>query len=69
MAMSQNEERLPTGEEKLAEILRTYRPLRLEDTMGPPPEPGDGDDLEDFLAFLEEQRRQPGRYPGGEEQP
>ena len=67
MAIAENQERLPTSEEKLAGILRAHRPLGFEDTVGPPPEPGDAEDLESFLAFLAEQRREPGRYPGDQD--
>lgn len=60
MAKYERPERLPTAGEKLAEILRTHRPLRYEDTMGPPPEPGDTEDLEAFRGTLETQHQRPG---------
>ena len=58
-------ERVPTRDELLAELRRQARPRSFEEMLGPKPQPGDADDdLEGFLALLEEQRRQPARFLG-----
>jgi hypothetical protein len=69
MAVTERTELLPTADEKLGKILQIHRPLRFEETVGPQPGPGDAEDLEHFLAFLQEQRRGMARFPGDEEQP
>jgi hypothetical protein len=56
-------------EEMLAEIRRLARARRFEEMLGPEPDPGDADELRDFLTFLEEQRRQHQQYPGDAREP
>lgn len=46
----------PTREEILTEIRRLHRPRKFEEMLGPTPEPGDKEDLEDFLSFLNAHR-------------
>jgi hypothetical protein len=57
----------PSRDELLADIRRHGRGRCFEEMLGPAPAPGDAEELQEFLAFLEEQRRQSARYPGDRE--
>lgn len=55
-----------TREDTLVEIRRGCRPRRFNEMLGPNPQPGDAEDLEDFLCYLHSYRR-PVQAPDGEE--
>jgi hypothetical protein len=54
----QDQEREKTREELIREIHERQRPRSFDDMLGPEPEPGDDEDLEDFLQYLREVRQE-----------
>jgi hypothetical protein len=67
MAISE-QPREKSRDELLAEIWRAHHPRSFEEMLGPEPQPGDADDLEDFLRFLHSHRH-PVRTPDDQERP